>query len=264
MNQDSNYGFKNVPWISPSRAWAAYQANPALFSQTLAQVVAQETGRINNSERIRETVSALYAQGEARLFQSRLRVLGGVRYEQTADDGVGAFSDPNAVFVRNANGTIARDAAGNQIRRPEAGAVGSLEQLRLTLKERAARSKRTYDGYYPSLHLTYEARENFLVRAAYARTYGRPNFTDIIPRTIVNERDLREDELNDPNVIKGTVTVRNVGLRPWTADNYDISLEYYTKHGGLLSAGVFRKEISNFFGNAVRIATLAICSRWSR
>jgi outer membrane receptor protein involved in Fe transport len=73
----------------------------------------------------------------------------------------------------------------------------------------------------------------------------------------VNERDLREDELNDPNVIKGTVTVRNVGLRPWTADNYDISLEYYTKHGGLFSAGVFRKEISNFFGNAVRIATLA-------
>jgi hypothetical protein len=56
VNQDSHYGFKNIPWISPSRAWAAYQANPALFSQTLAQVVAQETGRINNSERIRETV----------------------------------------------------------------------------------------------------------------------------------------------------------------------------------------------------------------
>ena len=32
--------------------------------------------------------------------------------------------------------------------------------------------------------------------------------------TISNERDLREDELNDPNVIKGTVTVRNVGAVP--------------------------------------------------
>ncbi|MBI4622732.1 MAG: TonB-dependent receptor [Verrucomicrobia bacterium] len=257
VNQDSHYGFRNVPWISPSRAFAAHQANPALFSQTAAQRVAQETGRINNSERIRETVSALYLQADARFFQSRLKVLTGVRHEKTAGDGVGALSEPNTVFVRNPNGTIAKDGAGNSIRRPEAGAAGSMEQLRLTLKERAARSRRTYDGYYPSLHLTFDLRENFIARAAYARTYGRPNFSDIIPRTVVNERDLTQDQLEDPNVIKGTITVRNAGLRPWTADNFDLSLEYYTKQGGLFSAGVFRKEIRNFFGDAVRVATLS-------
>lgn len=184
-------------------------------------------------------------------------MLTGVRYEHTAGDGVGAWSDPNAVFVRNPNGTLAKDAAGNSIRRPDAGAVGSMEQLRLTMKERAARSQRTYDGYYPSLHLTFDLRENFLARAAYARTYGRPNFSDIVPRTVINERDLTQDQLDDPDVIKGTITVRNAGLRPWTADNYDLSLEYYTKQGGLFSAGVFRKEIRNFFGNAVRLATLS-------
>ena len=100
-------------------------------------------------------------------------------------------------------------------------------------------------------------RENFLARAAYARTYGRPNFSDIIPRTVINERDLTQEQLEDPNVIKGTITVRNAGLRPWTADNYDLSLEYYSRSGGLFSAGVFLKEIRNFFGNAVRVATLA-------
>lgn len=257
VNQDSHYGFRNIPWVSPSRAWAAQQANPALFSQTDAQKVAQESGRINNSERIRETVSALYFQAEARLFQSRLKVLTGVRYEQTAGDGIGARSDPNAVYVRNPNGTIAKNAAGTPIRRADAGAVGSMEQLRLTTKERAARSQRTYDGYYPSLHLTFDIQENFLARAAYARTYGRPNFSDIIPRTVINERDLTQEQLDDPNVIKGTITVRNAGLRPWTADNFDLSLEYYTKQGGLFSAGVFLKEIRNFFGDAVRVATLA-------
>lgn len=257
VNQDSHYGFRNIPWVSPRRAWAAYQTNPTLFAQTPAQVVAQESGRITNSERIRETVSALYLQAEARLFKSRLKVLTGVRYEHTAGDGVGALSDPNAVFVRTATGAIAKNAAGASIRRTEAGAVGSMDELRLILRERAARSKRDYDGYYPSLHLTYDVRENFLARAAYAGTYGRPNFSDIIPRTVINERDLTQEQLEDPNVIKGTITVRNAGLRPWTADNYDLSLEYYSRSGGLFSAGVFLKEIRNFFGNAVRVATLA-------
>ena len=142
-------------------------------------------GRIN-SERIRETVSALYFQAEAVVSQppetSHGRAL-------RAHEGrrSGALSDPNAVFARNPNGTIAKDAAGNSIRRPEAGAVGSMAQLQLTMKERAARSQHTYDGYYPSLHLTFDVRENFLARAAYARTYGRPNFSDIIPRTVINE-----------------------------------------------------------------------------
>src|SRR5688500_10365240 len=108
-----------------------------------------------------------------------------------------------------------------------------------------------------SLHLTFDVRENFLTRAAYARTYGRPNFSDIVPRTVINERDLTQDQLEDPDVIKGTITVRNAGLRPWTADNYDLSLEYYTKQCGLFSAGVFLKEIRNFFGDAVRVATLS-------
>jgi outer membrane receptor protein involved in Fe transport len=34
-------------------------------------------------------------------------------------------------------------------------------------------------------------------------------------------------------------------------------LEYYTPQGGLFSAGVFLKEIKNFFGAAVRLATAA-------
>ncbi|MDO8631861.1 MAG: hypothetical protein Q7R41_15345, partial [Phycisphaerales bacterium] len=34
-NQDSFYGFKNVPWTSVNRAFVANQANPRLFTQTL-------------------------------------------------------------------------------------------------------------------------------------------------------------------------------------------------------------------------------------
>ncbi len=256
-NQDSFYGFRNIPWLSPRRALSAFQANPVLFSQTPVQIVTQETTRITNSEYIRESASALYIQAEARFFASRLKLLTGVRFEKTTGEGQGALNDPNAVFQRNAAGAFLRNAQGQRIRKPEAGAGGSMEELRLILKERAAFSSRSYDGYYPSLHLTYDVKENFLVRAAYAKTYGRPAFADIIPRTVVTERDLTEQEAADPTVVRGTLTVRNSNLRPWTADNYDLSLEYYTQQGGLFSAGVFLKEIRNFFGQSVRFATLA-------
>lgn len=251
-NQDSGYGFKNIDWISPERTWQAFQKNPLLYSQTPAQQFSAENFRIDNSEYIEETVRAAHIQAEATLFGSRLRVLGGVRFETTMNRGQGAFTDADAVWQRDSAGNFVRDAAGARVRKPEAGAVNSLEQLKLTRRERGTAARRTYDGYYPSLHLTYSAQENLLVRGAYARTYGRPDFTDIIPRLVA---DTLADDNIDPSLIRGRITVRNPGLDPWTADNYDLSLEYYTKDGGLLSTGVFLKEINDFFGDSSRVAT---------
>jgi TonB-dependent receptor len=142
-----------------------------------------------------------------------------------------------------------------RIRKPEAGAVGSMEELRLTRKERAYTAARSYDGYYPSLHLNFDATENLLVRAAYAKTYGRPDLSDIVPNATFSENDLNEQDQNNPAIVRGTITVRNTSLKPWTADNFDLSVEYYTDGGGNFSAGVFLKEIKNFFGTDVRLAT---------
>jgi iron complex outermembrane recepter protein len=254
IGRDAHYGYRDMPRVSPARTWQAFQRNPSLFSQTSAQVVAEEQFRISNSEYIEEAVSALYVQTEVRLLNNRLQVLGGVRYEKTEDEGKGPLFDPNAVFVRNANGTFARNAAGARIRKPEAGAVGSMEELRLVRRERAFEASPSYDGFYPSLHFTFNIRENLLARAAYAKTYGRPNFTDILPNATVNESDL-DGDVSDPSQVPGLITVRNTGLKPWSAHNFDLSLEYYTQQGGVYSAGVFLKEISDFFGDGIRIAT---------
>jgi outer membrane receptor protein involved in Fe transport len=170
-------------------------------------------------------------------------VLTGVRHEKTETEGLGPLVNPSAVWQRNPDGTYVRNAAGQRIRRPEAGATNSMDQLRLTHTERGYRADRSYDGYYPSLHLSYNFSDEVIGRAAYARTYGRPNLNSIIPTATVDEADLEGDELGDPSVIQGNITVRNTGLRPWTADNYDLSVEYYTKNGGLFSGGMFLKEI---------------------
>ena len=251
------YGFNDFPQISPKIAWEEFQKNPALFSKTAAQLRAEELFRITNSFGFEERVTAGYAQTEFRLFKDRLRVLTGVRYEKTVDDATGPLVDTAAVFQRNADGTFRRDAAGLRIRKPEAGAAGSLQELSLTHKERATDANRSYDGYYPSLHLTYNISDSFIVRSAYAKTYGRPDFTDILPNAQVDEADLDGDQVGNPSIVQGNITSTNPGLRPWSADNYDLSLEYYTSKGGLFSVGAFHKEIKNFFGNVVRIATLA-------
>ena len=103
--------------------------------------------------------------------------------------------------------------------------------MSLTHRERATDAERSYDGSYPSLHLTYSLSDNLIVRAAYAKTYGRPDFTDILPNAQVDEADLDGDQVGNPAVVQGNITVTNPGLLPWSADNYDLSLEYQFSKG---------------------------------
>jgi TonB-dependent receptor len=239
-----------APLVSPHLAWQAWQKDPGLFYQTPAQVAAGVQAARLNSELIQEVADALYFQGEAHFLHNRLTLLTGVRYEKTTGKGAGSLNTPDAVWQRRADGSYALTASGARIRKPEAGTSGSLQEIELTWHERAARTKRTYDGYYPSLHLTYNFTEKLLARAAYAKTYGRPDFSFIIPRTVVSEFTD-----SDGDVSGGRLTVRNPGLLPWTADNYDLTLEYYTDQGGVFSAGLFRKDIKDFFDNQTRPAT---------
>ncbi len=241
-----------VPWVSPHKVWEAFEANPSLFTQTVAQQRTTASNNVLNSKYIEESVSALYLQAEGRWFHNRLSAVTGVRFEKTTDEGLGPLQDPDAVFVRTATGAFARTSTGARIRKPEAGAAGSLAEVPLIYQERAARAERSYHGYYPSLHLNFNATERLLLRAAYAKTYGRPNFSNIIPNTTVNQ----DDDLNaDPETTLGRITFSNIGLKPWSADNYDVSVEYYTDQGGVVSGGLFLKDVKNFFGAYVKDAT---------
>lgn len=241
----------HVPWISPHKVFAAMQEHPEAFQQTPVQERNTIRNEILDSKYIEETVSSAYIQAEARFWENRLSMVTGVRFEKTTDEALGPLTDEDAVYVRNADGSFARSANDARIRKPEAGAPNSLEEVPLIYQARAAQAERTYDGYYPSLHLNFSATERLMLRAAYARTYGRPNYSNIIPDTSVAQ----DDPTNDGDPELGRITASNIGLQPWTADNYDLSIEYYTKHGGILSAGVFLKEVSNFFGTMVKFAT---------
>ena len=253
FGEDSGYGFR-LPFGDAYKLWEKTKANPSYFSTTPAQAVTNETNRINGSLQFSEKITAAYTQFESRLLNNRLGIVTGVRFEKTDDTGRGPLIDPDAPFVRGADGKFTL-VNGARVRKAEAGAAGSIQELALVRKERAAYAERSYDGYYPSLHTTFNVTDNFLVRAAFAKTFGRPDLGSIIPNTTIDENDNPNPPAGSP---PGTITFTNSGLKPYSAKNYDISLEYYFPSGGLISGGVFRKDLRDFFGAVNSVATPAI------
>ena len=251
---DYFHAYDYIPEPSLNRMVEAWGKNPGLFTQTAANMVTSETTRLNSSQNFKEITTAFYAQGEARFFHNKLQLLTGVRYEKIHTKAAGPLTDPDAAFVRNTNGTFARDAAGNRIRKLEAGAVGSLQELYVTKTELGRATNAVFDGYYPSLHLTYNVTSNFLLRAAYARTYGKPDFAQSIPATTIDENETYNSANPSPGSFPGVLIVGNPDLKPWLAHNYDLSAEYYTETGGVFSFGVYRKQISNFFNSITGVS----------
>ncbi len=229
---------RKVRWISGQKLYSIYQQNPGWFVLDDAQV---HQDFVNNSRELRETVSAGYLRADTRLFNNRLWIVAGVRYEHTADKGKGPLNDINAQFQRNANGTFVRNAAGQRVLITN----DALALRKLRYQERAAVSDRTYDGFYPSVNASFNLSEKLVLRAAYAQTLGRPNINFIIPGT----------SISDPDAANPTITVNNTGLKPWSARSYDLALESYHVKDGFGSIGIFRKDVKDFFGSVTTAAT---------
>ncbi|MBI5693017.1 MAG: TonB-dependent receptor [Verrucomicrobia bacterium] len=258
IGQDPLFGSPPIQWMNPYKLADLYKSNPAYFRGTTSTITVDgasvttepgypaELARITNSQRIQERITAAFVQVDGKALDNRLHFVTGVRFEKTEDDGEGALVDPDAAFQRTAAGAFVRDTAGRRVLRPEAGAAGSLAMLRLTNRERAYRGSREYDGYYPSFHANYNVTDRITARFAYARTLGRPDYVDIIPTATIDDNEAAD--LN-PALSPGTITLSNTALKPWTADNYDLSLEYYFAKGGMASVGVFQKNLANFWGN---------------
>ena len=228
-----------VRWLNPVKYYELYQVHPDWF--VLNEAGAHQSG-VTNSRFFQETISAAYLRGDVKLFDNRLWLVGGVRYEKTEDNGAGPRDDLRATYQQDASGNLLRDATG----RPLPVTTDALATARLRYTERAAESSRTYAGYYPSFNSTFYLTEQLVARAAYAKTLGRPALSEVIPSIAVS----------DPAAAVRTATIVNSGLKPWSADNFDLSLEAYGLKGAVVAFSLFRKEIENFFLQVRAPATL--------
>ncbi|MCU0975423.1 MAG: TonB-dependent receptor [Steroidobacteraceae bacterium] len=136
----------------------------------------------------------------------RLDLVGGIRYEDTSAD-YGAYS---LVFE---DGDLDPDAP-------------------------FLRGGKDYDHTLPSLQARYALRDDLLLRAAWTNTIGRPAYESLVP--------FRVFEIDpDGDVFEGTLAQGNPDLEALESMNLDVSLEWYLQPAGLVSVGVFSKDIDN-------------------
>ena len=103
----------------------------------------------------------------------------------------------------------------------------------------AASQSSSYTDWLPSLTVRIKPADDVIVRLAYSRSIGRPNYSDLSPGGGVSYVDLGTGQFD------GSVSLGNPNLKPYVADALDASAEWYFAPGGLLSVGVFAKWIDN-------------------
>ncbi|WP_300381186.1 TonB-dependent receptor [Henriciella sp.] len=118
------------------------------------------------------------------------------------------------------------DASGNEVTLDEV--TGTLDLVPIEIED-------SYTDVLPSLNARYALNEEMILRAAYFRAVVRPVFEQNRPATVIETDDEGEVEAEGGNT----------DLERYKADSIDLAFEYYPGDIGLISAGVFFKNIEN-------------------
>jgi TonB-dependent receptor len=90
----------------------------------------------------------------------------------------------------------------------------------------------TYTNVLPSVQYRYAFDSNTNVRAAYGMGIARPNFGDLPPFLLQQDR-------------RNTISVGNPALQPTRANDFDLLFERFLQPVGVVQAGLFYKALTN-------------------
>lgn len=175
-----------------------------------------------------EDVLSAYLMGKVDLTD-RLRLTAGVRVEQTDWRGSG-FEVERVNF--DSDSTI------NPINPGEPPDDFTLAPISLVAED-------DYTDVLPSLHLRYEPSHSVVIRASATQAIQRPAFNDAFPR-----RDILSGQDGEDGPFEREVDLGNPDLDPLEATMLDASVAWYPSEFTVLTAGVFYKDIDNFFIDA--------------
>ena len=283
VGQSPGYGLPSQQWISTYKLYQIAQADPTLFGVfTEAQRISNYNTFANQQKSIKETKDAFYAMIEGKFFNNRLTLVGGARREHEERSGRGPYTDNSWNFVKNKDGTryteaglpggvrfnnasspLYTDAAlraridalglwypTNPDGTPRVllGTNASLESRMLQLVANKEINQKRWNDPSFSINGAYEITDNLVVKAAWSRTFGavplESSNQGILSGT--NQYQFNEFEEPDTDGALGQIRVSNPDLKPWTSDNWDVALSYYTKTGGKLTASYFWKQVEDF------------------
>lgn len=111
-------------------------------------------------------------------------------------------------------------ATGNQIE-DEENVIGEITQ------------ESSYANLLPGVHFKYDISNQTVLRLAWTNTLARPNYADLVPSLDV--------VFGDEEIFAG-----NPDLEATTSMNFDVMAEHYFRSVGIVSGGLFYKNIDNF------------------
>ncbi|MFV3077760.1 TonB-dependent receptor [Niveispirillum fermenti] len=189
----------------------------------------------------------------------------GVRYTTTdrTSDGFLAFPTPSSAFPTDQNCLESQQ----QIEETGEGALPAFCTFSPEVRQQArnytnnalipSRVKINYDHWLPNLNLKLAVSDELQFRAAYFKGVAPPatgltrNYFNVNLETVQN---VNSDGSAIPGSyrLQGTFNAGNPFLRPTTADNYDLTAEWYFANVGQLTASLFYKELKGVLTNDVR------------
>jgi len=196
-----NQGYEMTHMPGPTEMRQFYERYPTLFIFGDAGVTESRELSFGEDYTATEDVYAGYAM--LRHDFNKLMVITGLRYERT---------DINY--------------QGFQISKGSSGFFTGLDTIN---------ALRTQEFFLPNLQFKYTVNEGFNFRAAVTQSYARPNFRDVVPYRVVEERN--EVRFGNPNIDYPKAT------------NLDFLVEKYWGRANMVSGGVFYKHIDNFIFN---------------
>ncbi|MBE7537819.1 MAG: carboxypeptidase regulatory-like domain-containing protein [Opitutaceae bacterium] len=233
------YGFPRIQWISNELLWKDYNANPSHF---VIDRNAEYRSIVSTSKYATELISSAYLRGDLSLMNRRLRMVGGLRAEQTNVEALGPLSDPTLNYQRNSDGSVILGSNGKPLLKvPTTDALGV---SKLTYIERGMKAEKEYLRLFPSINVSYNVLDNLIARAGYYHSVGRPDFNQYAGGVTLPDTTAAPSTSN-------RITVNNAGIKAWSAQSMNVRLEYYFQGVGQISLGAFRRSFNNLFAGTL-------------
>jgi TonB-dependent receptor len=96
-----------------------------------------------------------------------------------------------------------------------------------------------YNKALPTLNLSYNARDNVVVRFSASKSITRPNPSVMLPATTFTDQSASTANRGNPD------------LRPYFSNNLDLGGEWYTGAEGYVGVDLFQKKITGFTVNGI-------------
>lgn len=234
-------GFPATQRVSNSKLWDLFQSKPASFT---ANDNAAYRSSVGLSKYAEEITSAAFLRGDIALLDRRLKLVGGVRAEQTNIFADGPLEDLTRNHQRDASGRVVLGPNG----RPLPIATAALDISKRTYLERGSHTEKEYLRLFPSLNASYNIRENLIARAAYYHSVGRPNYNQYAGGITLPDLESVPSPTN-------LIVLSNTAIKVWNARTGKVGLEYYFEGVGLISVGAYRRQFENFFGSTTFAST---------